>query len=472
MNHLIASMIASCLTLVFGLNAEQTDHPSQPNVLVFVVDDLNDWISLLDDKAPIQTPNLQRLANRGMLFTRAYCMSPACNPSRAATWSGLRPTSTGVYGNKSDWRAAMPDRPTIMQRFRENAYQVKGAGKIFHHHLNGAFHDDASYDDFRQMRRQLYPPEKLNKSPKYGSRNTDWGPWPKDEGDAIDVQTADYCIEAIQQAKQDHPLFLTCGIFKPHSPFFAPEKYHKPYQGIALPNRQTEDWKDLPTGARALFKSKAWFWKGMQETDHMHPGAYQAFIESYAACVHFADTQIGRVLDALAQSPIGNQTIIVLWSDHGFHLGEKDHIEKFMLWEKSTHIPFIISAPGITKPGDRCDQPVDMSVLYPTLLELCHLPPDASCDGESVLPLLKNPKASWERPALMTYMRGNHAIRDTRFRYIRYADGTEELYDHEKDPNEWRNLANMPEWNHVKTKLGQWIPKKEAQPMHDLKLKK
>ncbi len=472
MNHLIVSFIASCLALVFALKVQAAEQASRLNVLLFVVDDLNDWISLLDDKAPIQTPNLERLASRGMLFTRAYCMSPACNPSRASTWTGLRPTSTGVYGNKSDWRSAMPHRPTVMQRFRENGYQVKGAGKIFHHHLNGAFHDDTSYDDFRHMRPQLYPLEKLNHSPEYGSRNTDWGSWPKNERDAIDVQTADYCIETIQNSKDDQPLLLTCGIFKPHSPFFAPEKYHKPYQDIALPNRQPEDWNDLPAGARALFKSKAWFWKGMQETDLMHPGAYQAFIESYAACVHFADTQIGRVLDALDQSPFRDQTIIVLWSDHGFHLGEKNHIEKFMLWEKSTHIPFIIAAPGITKPGDRCGHPVDMSVLYPTLLELCRLPPDETCDGESVVPLLKNPKGVWERPALMTYLQGNHAVKDTRFRYIRYADGTEELYDHEQDPNEWTNLANNHEWDHVKSRLSQWFPKNEARPIHDLKVKK
>ena len=173
----------------------------RPNVLMFVVDDLNDWISLLDKSSPIKTPNLERLASRGMLFTKAYCMSAACNPSRAATLTGLRPTTTGVYGNKSDWRKATPHRQTIMQRFQQAGYQVNGAGKIFHHHLNGAFHDAPSFDEFQHMRPQLYPPTKLNGATEYGSRNTDWGAWPEKIEDSIDFRTASYAVQAIKTMK-------------------------------------------------------------------------------------------------------------------------------------------------------------------------------------------------------------------------------------------------------------------------------
>ena len=151
---------------------------NRPDVLFFAVDDMNDWISLLDPKSPIKTPNLERLASRGMSFTRAYCISPACNPSRAATLTGLRPSTTGIYGNASDWRGARPNRKTIMQRFQDAGYSVRGAGKIFHHHLNGAFHDDASFDHFLPMAAQNMPPKKLNQALSYGSRNTDWGAWP------------------------------------------------------------------------------------------------------------------------------------------------------------------------------------------------------------------------------------------------------------------------------------------------------
>ena len=442
----------------------------RPDVLFIVVDDMNDWISLLDPTSPIKTPNLEWLAKRGTLFTRAYCISAACNPSRAATLTGLHPSVTGIYGNKSDWRRALPKRKTIMQRFRDEGYLVKGAGKIFHHHLDGAFHDAASFDDFQHMRPQLYPNPKLNRAKDYGSRNTDWGAWPSDEKDTIDHGTAEYCIRALK-SKRDRPLFLACGIFKPHSPFFAPAKYHQAYQSIGLPARREDDWNDLPSGATKLMKPKQWFWRGMMKVDQRSPGAYRNFIRSYAACATFADAQIGRVLDALDASPQKDHTIIVLWSDHGFHLGEKDHIEKFALWEKANHVPFIIVAPGVTRPGTRCNVPVDLSVLYPTLLHLGGLPTDPKCTGRSVVPLLAHPSAGWDRPAIMTYGRGNHAVRTLRWRYIRYADGSEELYDHHLDPHEWTNLADHPKHAAVIAEHRRWLPKFEALPVRDLKKK-
>ncbi|QGJ70962.1 Iduronate sulfatase [Planctomycetales bacterium 10988] len=458
-----------CTLLLVGGSPATKAADQRPDVLFFVVDDLNDWITLLDSSAPIHTPNLERLAARGMLFTKAYCISPACNPSRAATLTGLRPSTTGVYGNKSDWRRAMPDRPTIMQHFMTAGYEVRGAGKIFHHHLDGAFHDEASFHAFQPMRPQLYPPEKLNKAPNYGSPNTDWGEWPQKIEDSIDYQTANYCIQELQKTERTKPLFLACGIFKPHSPFFAPPRFHEAYRSIDLPLRLDNDWKDLPRGAAALLKNKKWFWEGMTQVEREHPGAYHDFIRSYAAAASFADAQIGRVLDALDQSPQKDNTIIVLWSDHGFHLGEKDHIEKFALWEKSNHIPFIIVAPGVTTPGSRCSQPVDLTVLYPTLLELCGLPNDPNCDGRSVLPLLQDPSATWEFPAVMTYAKGNHAVRSPRWRYIRYSDGTEELYDHQADPHEWNNLADNPELIAVINQHRKWLPNKEADKIPDLK---
>ena len=198
------------------------------------------------------------------------------------------------------------------------------------------------------------------------------------------------------------------------------------------------------------------------------PGSYHEFIRCYAAAASFADAQIGRVLDALDKSSRRNDTILVLWSDHGFHLGEKDHIEKFMLWEKSNHIPFIVVAPGVTTPGTRCDRPVDMSCLYPTLLELAGLPEDPRCDGESVVNLLRDPRQK-RPPALMSYLRGNHAVRSDRWRYIRYADGTEELYDHDNDSYEWSNLAGDPRFESVIREHARWIPGHDAEPVSDLR---
>ena len=447
------------------------DSKGRPDVLMIVVDDLNDWITLLDEQAPIVTPNLKRLADRGMLFTRAYCMSPACNPSRVATLTGLRPSSSGVYGNRANWRAALPTRPTIMQRFRQAGYRVEGAGKVFHHHLGGAFHDADSFDDFQPMRPQRYPRIKLNQAPEYGSRNTDWGAWPKNEHETIDAHTVDYCVKALMRPPAEMPRFLVCGIFKPHSPFFAPAEFHRAYPKILLPERRIDDWNDLPSGALALLQQKQWFWKGMMKVADSHPGAYADFVRAYAACASFADSQIGKVLDALDASPRRDETIIVLWSDHGFHLGEKDHIEKFALWEKSNHIPFIMVAPGVSRPGTRCDEPVDLSVLYPTLLELAGLEADGLCDGESIVSLFDEGGAKRERAALMTYQRGNHAVRSRHWRYIRYADGSEELYDHREDPGEWRNLAEEPKLKTVIARHRKWLPSDDAAAVADLKLR-
>tara|TARA_Y100001934_G_C12371913_1_gene786845 strand:+ start:776 stop:3580 length:2805 start_codon:yes stop_codon:yes gene_type:complete len=462
--QLIAAVIG-LLTLVSFLGQAKP----RPDVLFITVDDLNDWISLLDSKSPIRTPNLERLANRGTLFTRAYCMSAACNPSRAATMLGQRPSSTGIYGNKSNWRWARPKRKTIMQRFREAGYLVKGAGKIFHHHYDGAFHDDASFDEFQHMRPQLYPPQKINQAKQYGSRNTDWGVWPSNIKDSIDHGTTEYCIRALKHPPKNRPLFLACGIFKPHSPFFAPAEFHRKTD-IGLPVRKSNDWADLPNGATNLLRSKKWFWSGMMNLDQQRPGSYQAFVNAYAACVRFADTQIGKVLDALDASPRKDNTIVVLWSDHGFHLGEKDHIEKFALWEKANHIPFIVVAPGM-KRGVRCDTPVDMSVLYPTLLKLAGLPEAQKCDGQSIVPLLRDPQAKWDRPAVMTYGKGNHAVRSERWRYIRYADGSEELYDHSSDENEWTNLADEPKHANVIAAHKKWLPGSEANAVPNLQRK-
>ncbi len=445
------------------------DAGSPPDVLLFIVDDMNDWISLLDSSSPIKTPNLERLAKRGMLFTKAYCVSAACNPSRAATLTGLRPHTTGAYGNKSDWRRAIPERKTIMQQFMSAGYDVRGAGKIFHHHLGGAFHDDASFHRFQHMSPQNYPPKKLNGAQRYGSRNTDWGAWPKRAEDSIDFQTASYCAKVLAERDGNEPLFLACGIFKPHSPFFAPRAHHKLYHEIELPLRKDDDWNDLPKGASSLVASKKWFWQGLMRVEQQQKGSYQEFIRAYAACASFADEQIGRVLDALDKSPRRDNTIVILWSDHGFHLGEKDHIEKFALWEKSNHIPFIVVAPGVVKAGTHCSRPVDMSVLYPTLLELCGLRLDSKCDGRSIVPLLRNSKTKWLTPALMTYMRGNHAVRSDRWRYIRYSDGSEELYDHDSDPHEWNNLASDKHYADVLARHRKWLPKSESKQVPDLR---
>ena len=438
----------------------------QPNVLFIALDDLNDWIKVLDANAPIQTPNIERLAKRGTLFTKAYCASAACNPSRTAILTGLRPTTSGVYGNKTDWRKALPEAVTLPQHFMAHGYRAEGAGKIFHHHYSGAFHDKASFDDFLMMPDPPdapMPEKKLNGLVKYGSRNTDWGHWPANEADAIDVKTANYVIKSLKK-KHDKPFFLAAGIFRPHMPFFAPQRYFNiyPRDDITMPKIFEKDIDDLPSGARTLLKTKKWFFRELMEIEAKSPGTWKEAVRAYQASATFADAQVGRILDALDNSDYHNNTIIVLWSDHGYHLGEKEHWEKFALWEKTNHVPFIIVAPGVTPPGTRCERPVSLIDIYPTLIDLCGLGQKPELDGVSLVPLIKNPNANWARPAVMTYMRGNHAVRDRRWRYIRYADGTEELYDHQKDPHEWYNVAADPGNSRVINRLQQWLPATEA----------
>jgi len=452
-------------SLIFLVCVSIARAADSPNVLFIAIDDMNDGISLFGEERPFKTPHIRGLAERGVFFSRAYCASPACNPSRAAIISGRRPHNTGIYGNDTDWRAATRGVLTLPEYFGRHGYHTVGFGKIYHHKSNGAFNDPGAWDHFRKMDAQYMPEKKLNGAPSYGSRNTDWGAWPADseETRTMDYKSVSYAIEVLKQ-KHDRPFFLACGIFKPHSPFFAPPKYHRLYEEeIALPERKENDWSDLPAGASKLMRSKKWFWQGMMKVEQAKSGAYRDFIRSYAACCSFADMSVGRLVSALDASGYAKNTVIVLWSDHGFHLGEKDHIEKFALWEKANHVPFIIVDPrSPLSAGKTCVHPVDLTTVYPTLLELCGLPANGSNDGISVAAQVKDPGLAISRPALMTYGFNNHAIRTARWRYIRYADGSEELYDHDKDPNEWNNLASNPVYAQIVREHVEWMPGNNA----------
>ena len=467
-NLLLFLIIISCC---FACQQKEVsvELPAKPNILFITIDDMNDWTSVFDKNNPIQVPNIEKLASRGVFFPKAYCSSPACNPSRASVLTGTRPHKTGIYGNSSDWRGALPKIPTMQRYFKENGYFVCGAGKIFHHHRDWAYHDNASFHEYLMMSiNEPYPDKKLNGLDSYGSRNTDWGAWPDDVKKTADYRTAQYAIQKFQQT-YDQPFFLNVGIYKPHSPFFAPQEYFDKYpvENLKMPEMLPNDLDDLPEGAKELMKPSDWFWIGMEKAKKQDPNAWRNYVQAYQACASFADDMIGRVIDALDKSPYRDNTIIVFWADHGFHLGEKKHFEKFALWEKTTHIPFIVVAPGLTKPNTIIGKPVDMTVIYPTLCELCGLEIPSQVDGFSLVPLLKNPDENIP-PALMTYMKGNHAVRNERWRYIRYTDGTEELYDHENDPNEWYNVAGEEGNKTIIEELKKYVPVENADQVPDL----
>jgi arylsulfatase A-like enzyme len=424
----------------------------KPNVLFVAVDDLNDWVGVLEGHPQSATPNIDRLSERGMLFTHAYCAAPACNPSRAALMTGIRPSTSGVYTNPDPWRKAMPDAVTLPQHFMKHGYTALGSGKIYH----GAFPDPPSWDEYWPSQTNNRPPDPLppnrplNGIPK--TAHFDWGPVDVDDAEMGDTQVVDWVIRQLNRP-HDKPFFLACGVFRPHLPWYVPRKYFDrfPVDEIQLPKVLDSDLDDIPPAGIRMAKP---------EGDHAKVLKYNQWhkaVQGYLASIAYTDGLIGRLLDALDRSPYAQDTVIVFWTDHGWHLGEKQHWRKFALWEEATRTPMIIVAPGVPA-GSRCDRPVGLIDIYPTLLDLCGLSPREELEGVSLKPLLVDPQADWERPALTTHGRNNHALRSARFRYIRYADGSEELYDHQGDPLEWKNLAGDAEFEAVKQELARWLP--------------
>ena len=433
--------------------------PAKPNVLFIAIDDLNDWVGCLGGNKQSQTPNIDRLAARGVLFTKAYCAAPVCNPSRAALMTGIRPSTSGVYENRQPMRLApvLKDAVTLPQHFMANGYRAVGGGKIYH----GGFPDPASWQEYfpSQERNQPGDPKPAN-TPANSIPKTahfDWAPLEVSDAEMGDHKTVDWAISQLERPS-DKPFFLACGIYKPHLPWYVPRKYFGKYpvDSIELPIVKEDDLADVPAEGRRL---------ALRSGDHKkvtEAGQWKRAVQGYLASISFADAQVGRLMDALDRSPHAKNTVIVLWSDHGWHLGEKIHLRKFALWEEATRNVLTISAPGVTKAGGRCDRPVSLMDVYPTLNELCGLPPKKELEGTSLVRLLKDPAAAWQRPALTTYERGNHSVRGERWRYIRYRDGGEELYDHSNDPMEWTNLAAKPEHARVKVELAKWLPKQDA----------
>ena len=432
---------------------------SSPNVLFIAIDDLNDWTTLFDKGAPIKTPNLKRLAKRGMFFSKAYSASPACNPSRAAVMTGIRPHHSGVYDNNHAWAKLLPNAQTLPRYFMHNGYETYGAGKIFHHGPAGRDHPGKpSFQKFQPMRGP-----RRSKSGKNHNGYTE-GPlanivydWGEHDQKIVDIDTVEWC-ERMMDIPHRKPRFLAAGIFKPHMPFYADAGTFKryPFDGTVMPEMPQRDLDDVSPIGEAMAHREFFLYENAVAGPEDRPGSLKKMVQSYQASADFADQMVGRLLDKLDATGQADRTIIVLWSDHGYHLGDKESCTKFTLWEKANHVPFIIVAPGVTSPGSVCSKPVSLIDIYPTLIELAGLPA-VKLDGKSLVPLLKEPEQDWD-PALMTMGKGNHSVRSDHWRYIRYRDGSEELYDHRKDPWEWNNLASNPEHAEVIVEHQKWIP--------------
>jgi len=439
----------SPVLLVGQTKATQTSSKAaKPNVLFIAVDDLNHWVHHLGRNDQVITPNIDRLARRGVTFAHAYAAAPVCNPSRAALLSGLRPSTTGVYDNGTDWRPHIPESITLPTHFRKHGYWVAGAGKIYHE----AYRRRSEWDDYLDQ-------EGGDAACRPTDGNDGVGGIKFAPVDCRDEEMADYQITTwvIDQLRrqQDKPFFLACGLHKPHMPWFIPRKYFDlyPLDQIKLPPTLSNDLDDVPPEGVKMAKPRG---------DHaaiVKSGRWKEAVQGYLAAITFTDMNVGRLLDALDRSPYRASTIIVLWGDHGWHLGEKQHWRKFALWEEATRAPFIWVVPGLTKAGGVSERTVDFMSVYPTLAELCGLPIPPHVEGVSIRSLLQKPEAPWERPALTTYLFDNHAVRTEQWRYIRYHGGGEELYDEMKDPYEWNNLANKPGSARLKAQLSAYLPK-------------
>jgi arylsulfatase A-like enzyme len=470
---MLAVLLAGIMTATLA-EAAMSAAEKKPNVLFIVIDDMNDWTTLLDKSNPIKVPNMERLAARGMLFSRGYCVVPGCNPSRAAVLTGYRPETTQCFdnGGKSDWYKTRPDAITLPQYFRNNGYQAKGAGKIFHFTAGG---DDPrgtshSWDDFQKLAKTKSP--HLNGYTKatewhLANESYDWGETEVRQGDE---EMFDYVAKRMDE-KWDKPMFLAAGIFRPHLPFYASSEFFKlyPLDKVVMPPMPANDLNDVPEAGRKMAGREAFIFKNTVKYQPPNTRSLQRMVQSYQAASSYADSLVGQLLDKLDASGKADNTIIVLWSDNGYHLGDKGSCVKFTLWEKGTHIPFIIVAPGVTKPGSRCETPVSLLDIYPTLLELAGLPAKTDNEGYSLMPLIKDPKTAWSHPAIMTMGPGNKAIRTAQWRYIRYSNGSEELYDEYKDPWEWTNLAGKTEQAEVIKELRALLPsdKIDATPQRE-----
>ncbi len=422
--------------------------PAKPNVLFMPVDDLNDWVEDFGGHPQTVTPNIHRLAQSGVRFQNAYCQAPMCNPSRASLLTGLRPSTTGVYENDDTWRDGAPEAVTLPEYFMKNGYRVEGCGKIFHSKQTdyGGFHahlKDSDSDGYKGVK-----PSRGRVGP---AKNFDWGPLDIPDERTPDFQVARYAA-AFLSRQHRQPFFLACGFVKPHLPWYAPKAYFEKFAGmdVKLPPYLANDLDDVPKSAIREQALKA-------HAGIVGANQWQEAVAAYLACINYSDANAGRVLAALDASPYRDNTIVVLFGDHGWHLGEKDHWQKFTLWERSCRAPLIVRAPGM-RTGADCQRVVELLDLYPTLVDLRGLPGKNGQEGRSLRPLLASPGAAWDRPAITSNGANRISVRTAGWRYTRYSDG-EELYDERNDRNEWTNLASKPEHAATKARLLSLLPK-------------
>ena len=511
-------MIKYALLFLFSFNISNLTGQEKPNVLMIVLDDLNDFVGVLGGHPQAKTPNIDRLAKEGVLFTNAHANVPVCQPSRASFMTGISPLRSRMWGF-DNWmkNKLLAQATTLPEFFTAKGYVSMQSGKVFHSAKKGAWslmgikkdYGPIAYNGKKAAPHPMSPlgmrelgaldatffslaniPEVLPTEDAPGAKgwyNGSWGGKPfryindTDRDLMTDEKSTIWAkkqLEKLSKPEKVNPFFMAIGLHRPHTPLVVPQKYFDmfPLKNIQTTHLKEEDSADTHLENNNLKKGgmsrgrKAYV--GLVEGYESRELALKKYTQAYLASIAFADDRVGELLEALENSKFANNTIVILFSDHGYNLGEKKYLWKYNLWEETTRVPLIIKAPKYNvNAGKKVNHPVSLLDIYPTVLSLTGnnvsslvLNGKPQLDGFSLEPFLKNPKTkSWDGPdAALTVIaswrsqlpeRQHLSVRDNRYRYIKYANGNEELYDHKKDPYEWNNLASSAEHNTVKHKL-------------------
>ena len=451
-----------------------------PNVLFLAVDDMNDFVGCLESRPSAITPNIDRLAARGVCFTNGHTCGVFCAPSRAAIFSGQYGSTTGCY-TTPNYFVHHPEIESLQVSFAKAGYSTLGAGKLFHH-LAGAI-DQRGWTTFflrNQFQReggwaleswssdtpvpQPFPASVYNNGKEItGGLFLEWGAIPNDQEEKMaDTIRANWAVEQLKQT-HDKPFFLACGFYAPHYPNYCPQKYFDLYNRDAIETTafKEDDLADLPDKIRRQRQNR----KALHFDKLVAMGAWKDALHGYLACTSYADAMVGRILDALESSRYAENTIVVLWSDHGYHLGEKGQWGKHTLWERISNVPFVWAGPGVAK-GKRTDTTVSLIDIYPTLVEQCDLPiPHQELEGESLASTLMHPDQAKDRTVYLPYINpGEYTVMNRDWRFIHYDDNNQELYNVSNDPHEWNNLARDPQYAGVIASLRHSAPTEFADP--------
>lgn len=437
------------------------------NVLFIAVDDMNTDLNCYG-VAQVKTPHIDKLAAQGVLFDRAYCQFPVCGQSRASVMMGLRPNTSGFLKKRDNLRKLQPDVVTLGQFFMKQGYVSARVGKIYHY--SNPYSIGTNGNDDKASWNERYNPKGIDrtqedkitrygktKNPKALGISMAWWDPVSEDTDHTDGKVASKAIELIEKHK-DKPFFLAVGFYNPHCPYVAPKKYFDLYdiKDIKMESHgeAKKDLEDVPP--MAITRDSAnwpYFFEGVTVEQ-----AKQCKLAYYAS-ISFVDAQVGRIMASLKENNLDDNTLVVLWSDHGYFLGEKGLWYKFKNFERSLRSPMIIKGPNVSAVNKVCTQPVELLDLYPTLADMTGHDVPGVLEGKSLRPLLSDPKAPWTKPAISqvyySEQEQGYSIRTHRYRYVEWNGGNagEELYDHQNDPNEINNLAKKIEYKQIKNGL-------------------